>query len=83
MTENSPSPKINPGLMKQLALAGELPFLVAGGALIGGLIGYALDRWLHTSPYLMIVAGIAGFSAAVWDMLRRLQKSSPKVPPTP
>jgi F0F1-type ATP synthase assembly protein I len=37
-----------------MALAMELPFLLAGGALVGGLFGYLLDRWLHTKPFLMI-----------------------------
>jgi F0F1-type ATP synthase assembly protein I len=68
--------------MKQLALASELPFLVAGGALVGGLIGYFLDHWLHTKPYLMIIIGTLGFFAAVRDMLRRLQINQRKVPPT-
>ena len=70
------------GAMRQLALATELPFLVAGGALVGGLIGYGLDHWLHTKPYLMIIVGALGFFAAVRDMLRRLQKSSPTAPPS-
>jgi len=59
-----------------LALATELPFLVAAGALIGGLFGYFLDHWLHTKPYLMIILGALGFFVAVRDMLRRLNKSN-------
>jgi len=73
--------KSSGGAMRQLALASELPFLVAGGALVGGLIGYFLDHWLHTKPYLMIIIGALGFFAAVRDMLRRLQKDDPGVPP--
>jgi F0F1-type ATP synthase assembly protein I len=83
MTDKLPPPKISPGAMKQLALASELPFLVAGGALVGGLIGYFLDHWLHTKPYLMIIVGALGFFAAVRDMLRRLQNGERKAPPTP
>jgi ATP synthase protein I len=82
MSDPVPSPKKNLGTMAQLALATELPFLVAGGALVGGLIGYFLDHWLHTKPYLMIVTGALGFFAAVRDMLRRLQSGNPKVPPS-
>lgn len=82
MSDPVPSPKKDVGALRQLALATELPFLVAGGALVGGLIGYFLDHWLHTKPYLMIIVGALGFFAAVRDMLRRLQKNSPNVPPT-
>ena len=53
MTDKLPPPKISPGAMKQLALASELPFLVAGGALVGGLIGYFLDHWLHIANSCM------------------------------
>ncbi len=73
---DSPSQKSKTGsLAKQMALATELPFLVAGGAFAGGLIGYFLDRWLHTKPWLMIVFGAVGFAVAVRDMLRRLDNS--------
>jgi ATP synthase protein I len=81
MSDPVPSPKKDVGALRQLALATELPFLVAGGALVGGLIGYFLDHWLHTKPYLMIVIGAVGFFASVRDMLRRLQKDDRKLPP--
>jgi ATP synthase protein I len=74
VTEPTPPSKKDPGAMRQLALATELPFLVAGAALVGGLIGYGLDRWLQTKPWLMIIIGALGFFAGVRDMLRRLQK---------
>ena len=52
----------------------ELPFLLVGGALVGGLLGFFLDRWLHTKPFLMLILGGLGFIASVRDMLRRLKK---------
>jgi len=76
MNDKPPTPKVNFGALKQLALATELPFLVAAGAVVGGLVGYFLDHWLHTKPYLMILLGALGFFAAVRDMLRRLNKSN-------
>ena len=68
--------------MRQFALATELPFLIAGGALVGGLMGYFLDEYLHTKPWLMIALGCLGFAGAVREMLRRLDKSNPDVPPS-
>jgi ATP synthase protein I len=58
-------------------MAMELPFLLVGGALVGGLFGYLLDRWLHTKPWLMLIVGAVGFAVGVRDMLRRLQKDDP------
>jgi len=58
-----------------MALAMELPFLLAGGALVGGLFGYLLDRWLHTKPWLMILIGAVGFAVGLRDTLKRLDKS--------
>jgi F0F1-type ATP synthase assembly protein I len=61
----------------------ELPFLLVGGALVGGLFGFLLDRWLHTKPFLMLILGALGFIAAVRDMLRRLDRSDPDGPGNP
>jgi F0F1-type ATP synthase assembly protein I len=78
MASPPPAPQKNPGgVARQFALAMELPFLLVGGALVGGLLGFLLDRWLHTKPILMLVLGGLGFIASVRDMLRRLQKNDP------
>ena len=37
---------------------------------IGYLIGWGLDRWLHTSPYLKIVGTLLGVAAAVRTLQR-------------
>jgi len=54
------------------ALALELPFTLVGSIVLGGLLGYFLDRWLHTKPWLMLVFGAVGFFAGVREVLRRL-----------
>jgi ATP synthase protein I len=84
MNLENPEPKSKAGaIARQFALATELPFLIAAGALGGGGIGYLLDRWLHTKPYLMLVLGAVGFFAAVRDMLRRLDKHDRDAAPKP
>jgi ATP synthase protein I len=84
MTFDSKPPKSTPGsVARQFALATELPFLVVGGALGGGFLGYLLDRWLHTKPWLMLVVGAVGFFVAVRDMLRRLDKNDRDAAPKP
>ncbi|HSY59449.1 MAG TPA: AtpZ/AtpI family protein [Terriglobales bacterium] len=75
MASQSPQPPENRGgFSRQAALAMELPFLIVGGALVGGFFGYLLDRYLHTKPYLMLVLGAAGFAVGVRDLIRRLGK---------
>ncbi|WP_419814692.1 AtpZ/AtpI family protein [Glacieibacterium sp.] len=40
------------------------------GVCIGTGGGYALDRWLHTAPWLMIVGLIVGFAAGLRNVFR-------------
>ena len=64
--------------LRQLALALELPFIMIGSVVIGGGLGYLLDRSFHTSPALTLVGGFLGFGAGVWDIIRRLSRSENK-----
>jgi ATP synthase protein I len=42
---------------------------LVSGMLIGVSIGYALDWWLDTAPWFIIVFALAGFAAGVRTML--------------
>lgn len=55
-----------------LALAFELPFTLVGPIAVGAAMGYFLDRWLHTRPWLTLILGAVGFFAGVREVLRRL-----------
>ena len=59
----------------QTALAFELPFTLVGAVIVGGLLGYYLDRWLHTKMLFTLVLGGAGFYAGLREILRRLDGS--------
>jgi F0F1-type ATP synthase assembly protein I len=79
-SDNNPSrdPNLSPvekqvkGFSQQYALAMELPFILVGTIVVGGLLGFLLDRALHTKPILMIVLGLLGFFAGLREVLRRL-----------
>ena len=58
------------GTVKQIALAFELPFMLVGPVVLGGAIGYFLDRWLHSKPVLLIVLGIVGVVVGVRDAVK-------------
>jgi ATP synthase protein I len=77
---SSPTPprKRASAVVNQLAMAMELPFIIIGGVLIGGGLGWLLDRWLHTSPALALIFGVLGFAAGIWDILKRLSRAEKK-----
>jgi len=75
MASGNPSPNDAPskdqgGTVKQLALAFELPFILVGPVVMGGVLGFFLDRWLHTKPLLLIVLGILGVIVGVRDAVK-------------
>ena len=71
MDLRNPSPgKDSGGTAKQMALAFELPFMLVGPVVLGGAIGYFLDRWLHTKPLFLIVLGILGVIVGVMDAVK-------------
>ena len=71
MDLQDPTPKKNSSsAFKQAALAMELPVLLVGPAVLGGAIGYFLDRWLHTKPWLMIVLGLCGVAAGLRETIK-------------
>jgi ATP synthase protein I len=71
-SSSSPAPKKSANFSSQFAMAMELPFVLVGAVLLGGLVGYFLDRWFHTKPFLMLVFGALGFFGGVRDVIRRL-----------
>ena len=77
MTQQSPGPnKANASLLRQLSMAMELPFVMVGGILVGGGLGYLMDRWLHTAPAFVLLGGAVGFGIAIRDILRRLSRET-------
>ena len=79
-TPNSSGPR-SPDLDKakkystQTSLALELPFTLVGAVVVGGVLGYYLDRWLHTKLVFTLLLGGAGFYAGLREILRRLDGS--------
>jgi F0F1-type ATP synthase assembly protein I len=60
---------------RQTALAFELPFTLVGPPILGGVLGYFLDHWLHTKPVFMLLLGALGFVGGLKEVLRRLAQS--------
>jgi len=70
------------GVGRQIAIATELPFVLVASVVVGGLIGFGIDRLLHTSPWGVLVFGALGFAAGVRDVLRRISGDKGPSKPT-
>ena len=68
----TPTGKRAQDFTQKSALALELPFTIVGAVLVGGVLGYFLDKWLHTAPWLTLVLGGVGFIGGVREVIRRL-----------
>ena len=52
-----------------------------GGVIAGGAIGWFLDRWLGTKPWLFIVFFLLGTAAGMLNIIRQAGKET--TPPAP
>ena len=53
---------------------------LVGCPLGGGIVGWLLDRWLGTRPWLMLVLLVLGFAVGVWNVIRISNRSQSKAP---
>ena len=53
-----------------LGLAFRLTTELVAGLVVGGLIGWQLDRWLGTAPVLMLVFFALGAAAGILNVIR-------------
>ncbi len=58
---------------RQMAIAMELPFALVGPILVAGVLGYFLDRWWGTAPFMLLIMGGLGFFAGVRELMRRMK----------
>jgi ATP synthase protein I len=47
---------------------------LVAGVLVGGGVGWMLDRLLHTKPLMMILLGCLGIAAGFWNIIREAMK---------
>ena len=61
--------------------AGQLILSNLIGAPAGGfIIGFVLDKWFGTKPWLMLLMLFAGFAVAIWNVIRISNAASGKAP---
>lgn len=58
----------------QMAIAMRLSVELLAGVLVGAAIGYCLDRWLGTTPWVLIVFIFLGFAAGILNMKKAMDR---------
>lgn len=79
MASQPPAPRKRPAsAASTYAMVIELPFVLVAAVVMGGGLGYLLDRALHTAPAMLLVFGLLGFAGGLWEILKRLSRAEKK-----
>ncbi len=78
----APPPQPEPKARNEaLGFAMRLGVELVAGVAVGGFIGWALDRWLGTAPFLMVVFLLLGAAAGIVNVIRAATAMQAKAPP--
>lgn len=72
------SRKERAGFARQFAVAMQAPFTLVAFVAVGGVIGYFVDRWLHTTPLFLMLLLILGLILGIRDVLKSLTAAEKK-----
>ena len=64
---------------RQTGVAYRVMVDMIAGLLVGGFLGYWLDRWLGWAPYALVTGLVLGFAAGVnnaWRAIREYSKDA-------
>jgi len=63
-------PDDEPSVLRQLARLSTIGMSLVAATAIGLLIGYGLDSWLNTRPWLTMVFALFGIAAGFLNLFR-------------
>ena len=63
------------GMAYGMRMAAEL----VAAVIVGGAIGYGLDRWLGSTPWLFLLFFVLGFAAGVLNVVRAYEKMQQEI----
>jgi ATP synthase protein I len=63
-------PDDEPSVLRQLARLSTIGIALVAATAIGLLIGYGLDRWLGTGPWLTMLFTLFGIAAGFLNLFR-------------
>jgi ATP synthase protein I len=64
--------------MRQVGAVGAVGFAFVISIAMGAGLGYALDRWLGTAPWLFLIGFVLGVAAGVLSVFRVAASASQK-----
>ena len=68
-------------LIRQVLRAGTVGLDLVVYTFVGVAMGYFLDKWLHTSPWLLIVFTVLGIVAGFRQLFKLISKDNSSSPP--
>jgi len=68
--DTGPEPRNGAGIGPGMGMGVRVGVELISGIAVGGLIGYGLDRWLGTKPWLLLVFFFLGAAASVLNIYR-------------
>ncbi len=71
--EGGPEPRNGAGIGTGMGMGVRVGVELISGIAVGGGIGYGLDRWLGTKPWLLLVFFFLGAAASVLNIYRAVQ----------
>ena len=74
MSETMPTKGPSKTDFKKIAGLSSLVLMLPSSIAVGLLIGYYLDKWLGTDPWLLIVFLLLGIFSGFYSLLRGLSK---------
>jgi ATP synthase protein I len=66
----------NPGMQQGLALGLRIGIELVTAVVVSGAVGWAIDRWLGTRPWVMLVMLILGIAAGMLNVYRAVTGAS-------
>lgn len=64
---------------RQLLNASNVGVALVSGMIVGGVMGYFLDKWLNTSPWLLFVFLFFGLIAGIKNAIHYMKKAGIEV----
>jgi ATP synthase protein I len=61
---------------KNLAAYSSVGIMFPVSIAVGAAMGYLLDKWLNTAPYLLIIFTLYGVAAGFWNLYKVTKRMS-------
>ena len=67
--------------MRRLAELSSIALILPSSIAVGLFLGYLLDRWLGTAPWLLLIFTVLGIVSGLLSLFRALKKEMKDEPP--